>query len=378
MKLIQIAAILLIGIVLINALTIPLVRRQRSEDEVLEKIDKLQNQKFRNFRSLASPDTPLNNYNDTEYIGPISIGTPPQDFVVVFDTGSSNLWVPSTTCTDAGCKGKDKYNSAASSTYVKNGKPITIQYGTGSMTGYLAQDTVNVGGANVVNQVFGDATTLANFFAGQPLDGILGLGYPAIAADSVTPVFDNMISQKLVAQPIFGVYLDSSSGNTGSQISFGSTVSSLYTGSFSYVPVSQQTYWSVNIQSVQVNNQAVACTSGCKGIIDTGTSVIVGPTAQVNAILSALNVKSDCSNYNSLPNLSVQMANTVFSVPPSIYVLKQGNSCAALIQGELGASMWILGDTFIRAFYTVFDRGNNQVGFAKLSSSANAAEIINL
>jgi len=246
------------------------------------------------------------------------------------------------------------------------------------MSGYLAQDTVNVGGANVVDQVFGDATTLANFFAGQPLDGILGLGYPALAADQVTPVFDNMISQKLVAQPIFGVYLDSSSGNTGSQISFGSTVTSLYTGSFSYVPVSQQTYWSIKIQSIQVSNKAVACTSGCNGIVDTGTSVIVGPTAQVNALLSALNVKTDCSNYNSLPNLQVEMNGNVFSIPPSIYVLKQKNTCAALIQGELGSTMWILGDTFIRGFYTVFDRGNNRVGFAKLSSSANAAQIIPL
>jgi hypothetical protein len=280
MKLLQIIAILFVGIILANALTIPLVQRQRSESEIHEKINKLQNQKFTNYRSLSNPDTPLNNYNDTEYIGPISIGTPPQNFVVVFDTGSSNLWVPSTTCTDLGCKGKNKYNSAASSTYVKNGKPITIQYGTGSMSGYLAQDTVNVGGANILNQVFGDATTLANFFYNQPLDGILGLAYPSIAADGVTPVFDNMIAQKLVAAPIFGVYLDSSSGQTGSQISFGATVSSLYSGSFSYVPVSQQTYWSVNIQSIGVNNKAVACNNGCKGIVDTGTSVLVGPTSK--------------------------------------------------------------------------------------------------
>jgi hypothetical protein len=375
MKLLQVTAILLLGIILANALTIPLVPRQRSEAEIQDKIHKLQNQKFTNFRSFASPDTPLNNYNDTEYIGPITIGTPPQNFVVVFDTGSSNLWVPSTTCTDLGCKGKDKYNSAASSTYVKNGKPITIQYGTGSMSGYLAQDTVNVGGANVLNQVFGDATELANFFYNQPLDGILGLAYPSIAADGVTPVFDNMIAQKLVAQPIFGVYLDSSSGNSGSQISFGSTVSSLYTGSFAYVPVTQQTYWSVAIESVLVNNKAVACTSGCKGIVDTGTSVIVGPTSQVNALLSALNVQSNCGNYNSLPNLQVKLAGNTFSIPPSIYVLKQGNTCAALIQGELGSTMWILGDTFIRGFYTVFDRGNNQIGFATLASGTNIAQI---
>jgi len=362
----------LAGLIFVNALTINLHRRERTEEEILEKIRLLQSQKYRPYRSFATtPVTPLNNYNDTEYIGPITIGTPAQNFVVVFDTGSSNLWVPSTKCTDAGCAGKHKYNSASSSTYKANGQPISIQYGTGSMSGILAQDTTNVGGANVVNQVFGEATTLANFFAGQPLDGILGLAYPSLAADKVTPVFDNMITQKLVAQSLFGVYLDSTSGNSGSQIEFGALNSNFYTGAITYVPVSQQTYWSVDIGNFQVNGKAVACTSGCKGIVDTGTSVIVGPTGQINLILNALNVKSDCSNYNSLPSLTVTLSGHSFTIPPKIYVLKSGSQCAPLIQGELGTTLWILGDTFIRGFYTVFNRGTNQVGFAQLSSSAN-------
>jgi len=364
--------LLLLGLILANALTIQLTRRERTEGEILEKIRLLQSQKYRAFRSLVTPDSPLTNYNDTEYIGPITIGTPAQHFTVVFDTGSSNLWVPSIKCTDVGCAGKDKYNSASSSSYKANGKPITIQYGTGSMSGILAQDTTNVGGVNVVNQVFGEATTLAKFFAGQPLDGILGLGYPAIAADGVTPVFDNMISEKLVASPLFGVYLDSTPGNTGSEIQFGSLNSKLYSGVITYIPVTQQTYWSIEIGDFQVNKKAVACTSGCKGIVDTGTSVIVGPTAQINAILSALNVKSDCSNYNSLPPLTVTLSGNPFNIPASIYVLKSGGQCAPLIQGELGSTLWILGDTFIRGYYTVFNRGTNQVGFAKLANGAIA------
>jgi len=363
--------LLLVGLILANAFTFHLERRERSDAEIAEKIRLLQSQKYRAFRSLANPDTPLNNYNDTEYVGPITIGTPPQKFVVVFDTGSSNLWVPSTACTDIGCKGKDKYSSSASSTFKANGRSITIQYGTGSMAGILAQDTTNVGGVNVVNQVFGEATTLANFFAGQPMDGILGLAYPSIAADNVVPVFDNMITQKLVASPLFGVYLDSSSGNTGSQIEFGALNTGLYSGAITYIPVTQKTYWSVGITEFLVNNKAVACTSGCKGIVDTGTSVLVGPTAQINLILNALNVKSDCSNYNSLPQLTVTLSGKNFNIPPSVYVLKSGGQCAPLIQGELGSTLWILGDTFIRGYYTVFNRGTDQVGFATLNTAVS-------
>jgi len=293
----------------------------------------------------------------------------------VFDTGSSNLWVPSTSCNDAGCEGKSKYNSAASSSYKANGKGITIQYGTGSMSGILDQDTVNLDGTSISSYTFGAATQLANFFEGQPMDGILGLAYPSIAADSVQPVFDAMIAQGLVSNPVFGVYLDSSNGNSGSQIQFGGTDSSLYSGSFIYTPVTQQTYWSVEIEGFAVGSSTVACSSGCNGIVDTGTSLLVGPYAGISAILNALNIASDCSNYDSLPDLSITLNGVKLTLTAAIYVEKAGGQCAPLIQGALGTPMYILGDTVIRGFYLEFDRGNNRVGFAELASGTNEARL---
>ena len=94
---------------------------------------------------------PLNNFMNAQYYGEISVGTPAQKFTVVFDTGSSNLWVPSTRCGDAACWIHHRYNAAKSSTYHSNGTKFSIQYGSGALEGVISNDIVKLGNITILN-----------------------------------------------------------------------------------------------------------------------------------------------------------------------------------------------------------------------------------
>ncbi|XP_038675279.1 pepsin A-like [Scyliorhinus canicula] len=326
--------------------------------------------------SLASTDS-LVNYLDLAYTGTISVGTPPQSFVVVFDTGSSNLWVPSDYCSSYACKDHVKFNPQDSSTFQMGNKYISIRYDTGSMTGVLGYDTVRVGNIDITHQEFGlSITEPGNFLYYAKFDGILGLGYPNYAVSGATTVFDNMMSEHLVEQPLFAFYLTRENGQTGSEVVFGGVDPNHYTGQINWVPVTLQGYWQIRLDGVKLNGQMVACQSGCQAIVDTGTSLIVGPTAPIQKILHAIGAGSfnggwyyvDCNSMSSMPDVTFVINGIDYPVPSSAYVLKKTYNGKQLCMSgfeNMYDDLWILGDVFIGVYYSIFDRGNNQMGFAK-------------
>ncbi|XP_071330340.1 napsin-A isoform X2 [Trachinotus anak] len=337
--------------------------------------------------SSPSPDLPverLTNFMDAQYYGLISIGTPPQNFTVLFDTGSSNLWVPSIHCSffDLACWLHHRYNSKKSSTYVKNGTEFSIQYGRGSLSGFISEDTVSVAGLPVPGQQFAEAVKQPGItFAVARFDGVLGMAYPSIAVAQVRPVFDTAMAAKLLPQNIFSFYISRDpKAAVGGELTLGGTDPQYYTGDLHYVNVTRKAYWQIKMDGVTVGNQLTLCKAGCQAIVDTGTSLIVGPREEIRALQKAIGALPllmgeyfiDCKKIPSLPVISLNIGGKMFNLTGEDYIMKESQMGVSIcLSGFMAMDipppagpLWILGDVFIGKYYTVFDRNADRVGFA--------------
>ncbi len=98
----------------------------------------------------------LANYKNSQYVGSINIGTPPQQIEVIFDTGSSNFWITSSRCKDPGCLVHKSYNAEYSSTHEKLGTRVEVEFGSGLIEGVFCKDTVQIGKVVIPKQEFGE------------------------------------------------------------------------------------------------------------------------------------------------------------------------------------------------------------------------------
>jgi len=258
----------------------------------------------------------------------------------------------------------------------KNGETFAIQYGSGSVAGFLSGDVVGAGGLNVKNQVFGEATAMSSDFDHAPFDGLCGMAFTGISVDSVTPLFYNMISQKLVAKGEFAFWLSPNDNEEGSVLNLGGADSDYYTGKVQmhdiFLWFLGTQWYTIVVETFYVSgSRSGDCIPFCRAIVDTGTSLLVGPADGANELITAIGtVNPDCSNLAGLPTVTVTMfGGYSYPLTPEQYVIRLPNKqnvteCQLGIAGAQGLPFWILGDVFIRAYYTVFNQENDQIGFA--------------
>ncbi|CAI2352694.1 unnamed protein product [Caenorhabditis sp. 36 PRJEB53466] len=332
-----------------------------------------------------SSSQPLIDYSDDFYLGNITLGTPAQNFTVVMDTGSSNLWVIDSACTSKACNGnknysKRKFDAKASSTYSTESTKFSISYGSGSCSGHLGKDTLSMGGLTIQVQEFGLAESVASVFSEQPIDGILGLGWPELAVDKVVPPMQNLLPQ--LDLPLFTVYLDRHlhgiEGGNGGLITYGALDTVNCAAQVNYVPLTSKTYWEFELTAFSVG--LFMTTGKAKAISDTGTSFIGAPYKAVSEVVVATGAvydwlnevyTVDCSKMETASTLVFNIGGVGYLVNSTEYILDLGlgyNRCAVAFFGMTSTGFgpsWILGDPFIRQLCNVYDIGNERIGFAQ-------------
>ncbi|EZF32786.1 Vacuolar protease A [Trichophyton interdigitale] len=320
----------------------------------------------------------IDNFLNAQYFSEISIGTPPQTFKVVLDTGSSNLWVPGKDCSSIACFLHSTYDSSASSTYSKNGTKFAIRYGSGSLEGFVSRDNVKIGDMTIKKQLFAEATSEPGLaFAFGRFDGIMGMGFSSISVNGITPPFYNMIDQGLIDEPVFSFYLgDTNKDGDQSVVTFGGSDASHFTGDMTTIPLRRKAYWEVDFDAISLGEDTAAL-ENTGVILDTGTSLIALPTTLAEMINTQIGAKKswngqytlDCSKRDSLPDVTFTLSGHNFTIGPHDYTLEVSGTCISSFMGmdfpEPVGPLAILGDSFLRRYYSVYDLGKGTVGLAK-------------
>jgi hypothetical protein len=307
----------------------------------------------------------VNTYN-TELYGTIYLGNPPQAFTMIFDTGSSNIWVPAGNCVGADMKAH--FYPQDSETFQPVEGTMNIQYGKGAVKGVLGMDTLQVAGITIENVTFAQIDQMAGINPNSGFDGIIGMAFPVLSRDGLPTFLQNLIAQNLISDPSFSFYISEST----SAIVLGGVDPKFAASEFVYFPIVNDGYWSVSADSLEISGKLFEFPDmNLVAMFDSGTSRIIVSSYVFQFItnLTGLqpNVGYDTDVLDILPTVYLNIGCETITIPPSAYMLCPQNLCILGFESSPGLpaiNYIIFGDIFLKTYYTHFDYGQLRVGLA--------------
>jgi hypothetical protein len=326
------------------------------------------------------------------------------------DTGSSDLWcnsASSSLCQESSnpCAASGTYDSSASSTYKLVNHNFNISYVDGSgASGDYVTDALSIGGQTLSDFQFGIGTQSTSS------EGVLGIGYTSNEIQvnrNQEQAYPNlpaaMVNAGLIHSNAYSLWLNDLDAGTG-QILFGGVNTAKYTGSLETVPIIQEygAYYEFIIALTGLSISGSSSTSSSSSLpapvlLDSGSSLMYLPNDLTTDIFNEVNAVYDsnagaayvdCSLANSGSSISFSFSGATITVPFSELVLNAGTNSAgqgltfqdgvpACIFGVAPAedSTPVLGDTFLRSAYVVYDLANNEISLAQTNFNAAADNI---
>jgi hypothetical protein len=344
-------------------------------------------------------------YLDSQYTGTINIGSPPQKLQVVYDTMSTTLWAndqkPSIW---PWWPRHGSYQHTLSSTYVPDGALFneTCKGIECKMSGFYSRDSIDLGGAHVMGYRFGevnDTSKMGWWWTFAHMDGVCGLGPPGPLGSGKSPSpLTALTDTKAIKENIFAFYFGKEGGG---ELALGGTDPERYVGTILHFPLlpskpGDSSYWMITIDDIEVKDHFLGVSQG-KAIFDSCTAFIGLPQNNMSALASWLGAtpigtQGGVHTVYDLPcdttvhpNITMKFGGHNFNMRPSEYIMKgAGETIGKCILGfvevdpmEGYGPVYVLGTSFMRAFYTKFDADSRIVGMARSkhpAMSCTAAE----
>ncbi|KAH8100001.1 acid protease [Cristinia sonorae] len=316
------------------------------------------------------------------YTTSVGVGSPPFQYTLLIDTGSSNTWL--------GAQKKYVKTSTSHST----GNRVNVSYGSGQFSGTEYTDTVTLAPALVIEgQSIGVSSSAQGF---DDVDGIIGIGPVDLTSgtvsntDQVPTVVDNLFAQGTISQASIGIFYQptTSDNQVNGELNFGGVDDSKITGDVNFVPITSTSpashYWGID-QSISYGDSEVILNTTA-GIVDTGTTLLLLATDAFQAYQRATGAKEDRETglltiteqqFDRLQSLFFNIGGVTYELTANAQIWPRSlNSTIGgeegkiyLITADLGSPSgqgldFIDGFGFLQRFYSVYDTGNSQVGLA--------------
>lgn len=296
---------------------------------------------------------------------------------MLLDTGAANTWLMGSHCKSGACEMHNTFDPSSSKSWRTENKDFLIRYGTGNLTGTVGKDTATIAGLKHDFE-FGLANYTHEFFKHFAFDGILGLAM----SNSVSGTWlKTLKEQKVLSSMIFGVSLNrDSDGVNDGQITFGGVDRAKYTGEISYTdvppPQKDKGEWVIPLDGVGFDGKSAKTTSTLASI-DTGTSYIFAPLDDLDAIFELVpgsrGYQNDLYREYEVPcdtkaPIHLTFSGVKYEILAKDWVEKRSDdSCVGTLYAQIeggSAGQWLVGDTFLKNVYSVFDGDKMRIGFA--------------